>query len=170
VGRPNPQARHLDRSAAQWRDPCIPARQELAEYTATTDLKRHLISLLYIVTGFILAAQTYWLLMWAIWGAPTNASESLALLGSLILFVSGIIHIWKPLRALYVIAVSEILIWCFYLPAIFVTIRQSIDPTSTATFTPGTLFAVLVVYALLILSTAITSRKLISKRRGRRVN
>ena len=87
-----------------------------------------MISATYIVTGLLLLAQTYWMLAWAIWGAPTNIWEYLALLGSLVLLIAGILHIWRRRAATYLAAISEALIWCFYLPTLYVTFREILDP------------------------------------------
>ena len=129
-----------------------------------------MISLLYMVTGITLTAQTSWLLLWAVWGAPTSVWEYIALLGSLLLFVAGIMNVWKLSAAIYLVAFSEILIWSFYLPTIFVTIRSSIDPKNSSTFTLETFIAFFVVYGLLGFSTAIATRRLISARGTDRVN
>jgi hypothetical protein len=121
----------------------------------------------YIVTGLLLTAQTYWMLAWAIWGAPTNTWEYLALLGSLTLLIAGILHIWRRRAATYLAAISEVLIWCFYAPTLFFTFRSILSPTSGAALTGELLLRILFEYSFLAISTCLTARHLITLRPAR---
>ncbi len=76
------------------------------------------------MTGIAFTLQTYWLLMWAIWGAPTCVWQYVALLGALGLAVGGAINIWKSYTTVYAAVICELLIWSFYLPALIVTVGQ----------------------------------------------
>jgi tetrahydromethanopterin S-methyltransferase subunit D len=111
---------------------------------------------LFIITGLVLMAQTYWLLAWAIWGAPTSAWEYLALFGSVILIAAGITHIWKKTLGIYIAIAALLAIWCFYLPAIIVTTRTML--TSAAVPDPRWILTIGCVFAPLIASTILAIR------------
>jgi hypothetical protein len=80
---------------------------------------------LYLITGLVMTAQTYWLLMWAIWGAPTSFIEYVALLGGLCLLLAAILSIWLKRLSAWLAFASILMMWCFYLPAFFVCIFRS---------------------------------------------
>ena len=79
---------------------------------------------LYVVTAFATAAQVYWLLAWAIWGAPTTPLQYVSLGGSLGLLVAGIVAMWKARFAGFTAAGASVAIWCFYAPAVIYTVRS----------------------------------------------
>jgi hypothetical protein len=113
-------------------------------------------STLFIITGLVLTAQTYWLLAWAIWGAPTNVWEYLAFFGSLLLIAAGIIYIWKKTIGMYMICASLVLIWIFYLPAIIVSVRSIL--VGFAYVQSADWARTVIVFGLLIASTTIAAR------------
>lgn len=111
---------------------------------------------LFIITGLVLMAQTYWLLAWAIWGAPTNVWEYLALFGSLLLILAGITYIWKKAVGTYMALASLALIWSFYLPAIIVSMRSILAGFAVVRSVDSA--RIFVVFGLLIASTTVVMR------------
>jgi hypothetical protein len=61
----------------------------------------------------------------AIWGAPTSFIEYVALLGGLCLLLAAILSIWFKKLSTWFAFASVLMIWCFYLPAFFVSIFRS---------------------------------------------
>ncbi len=108
-------------------------------------------SALFIFTGLALTAQTYWLLAWAICGAPTNVWEYLAFFGSLLLIAAGITYIWKKVVGAYIVCGSLLLIWSFYVQAFIVSMRSVM--VGYASVGIADLLRTLVVYGLLIATT-----------------
>lgn len=120
-------------------------------------------SALFIVTGCVLTAQTYWMLAWAIWGAPTNVWEYMAFFGSLLLIATGITCIWKKTFALYMALASLALIWSFYLPTIIVTTKRlMLGRAAAGAFD---FLRIAIVYGLLIASTMLAVRSTARQRR-----
>lgn len=72
-----------------------------------------------VVTGFHL----YTLLALAVYGAPFNPLELLAMLGSLALFIAAYISLYRPNAAARVALIAALAIWAFYAPAIAKTVR-----------------------------------------------
>ena len=75
-------------------------------------------AILYLVTAVATGAQVYWLLMWAIWGAPTSPTQYLSLCGSLVLLIAASLAKWKPRMAAVTALCAIAAIWCFYAPAL----------------------------------------------------
>ena len=121
-------------------------------------------SALFIITGLVLMAQTYWLLAWAIWGAPTNIWEYLALFGSLLLIFAGVTNIWKKAIGNYMALASLILIWSFYLPAIIQVARILLVRLAPVQYWAR----ILIVFGLLIVTTTIATRDTIDRVRSNR--
>jgi hypothetical protein len=120
---------------------------------------------LFIITGLVLTAQTYWLLAWAIWGAPTNVWEYLALFGSLLLIVAGITTAWKKAMGSYMALASSALIWSFYLPAIIQVARVTL--VRFALVHIGSWVRIVLVFGLLIWTTTIAIRDTIEHARSK---
>jgi membrane-associated HD superfamily phosphohydrolase len=82
-------------------------------------------SLIYLAAGITTGWQLYRLMMWAIWGRPTSASEYVALLGALILVVAAFSGLFSRSACTIIAAAACTLLWIFYLPALVVTLFYS---------------------------------------------
>jgi hypothetical protein len=83
---------------------------------------KHLTSVALVLSGAATAVQGYVLLMYAIWGRPTSPLQSVAIVGSLVQVIAGVILFWRE-RAILVGLMGLVLTWLFYGPAIFNTAR-----------------------------------------------
>jgi hypothetical protein len=113
-------------------------------------------SALFIVTGLVLTAQTFWLLAWGIYGAPTNVWEWLAFFGSLLLITAGITYIWKKIIGAYIVCGSLVLLWSFYVPAIIVSVRSVL--VGYAVVGTADWLRTFGIYGLLIAATTVAAR------------
>jgi hypothetical protein len=66
-----------------------------------------------VLAGGATAAQGYWLLMWAIWGRPTHPVQYVALLGSLLLIVAGVMMLTRR-RAVVLASFALVFTWSFW--------------------------------------------------------
>ncbi|MGA8623024.1 MAG: hypothetical protein WB660_31430 [Candidatus Sulfotelmatobacter sp.] len=85
---------------------------------------------LYFVAGAVTGFQVYTLLSFAVYGAPINPLELVALLGSFCLLIAAYISLFKPHAAAKLALVSALAIWCFYGPAIAKVIRTRLENRS----------------------------------------
>jgi len=85
-----------------------------------------------VVTGF----HIYTLLALAVYGAPFNPLELLALLGSLALMIAAYMSLFRPYAAARVALIAALALWSFYAPAIARMVRTRIG-TSTSTLSIG---------------------------------
>jgi hypothetical protein len=74
--------------------------------------------ILYLVTAVATGAQVYWLMMWAIWGAPTSPIQYVSLCRSLVLLIAASLAKWNPRLAAVIALWAIAAIWCFYAPAL----------------------------------------------------
>jgi hypothetical protein len=79
---------------------------------------------LLIITSMLTGWQTYWLIMWAVWGAPIHPVQYLALLGSVIQIISGILLLLGKIRGVWLAIFGLGLSWCFFAPALFETLAH----------------------------------------------
>lgn len=77
--------------------------------------------LLYLATGIVTATHLYVLLSLAVVGAPHNGLEFVALVGSLVLAVSGYISLSRPQAGAKLALPGALVSWSFYGPAILAT-------------------------------------------------
>jgi len=75
--------------------------------------------LLYALTAIATGVQLWYLLSWAIWGAPTSPLQYVALFGSVVLLVAAVFARWKPRIAAIVACTGAFLLWFFYGPALY---------------------------------------------------
>ena len=78
---------------------------------------------LYFVTGVVTGFHLYTLLSFAVYGAPVNWLELVALLGSFCLLIAAFVSLFRPAGAARLALVACLLMWCFYAPAIAKTVR-----------------------------------------------
>ena len=118
-----------------------------------------LASVLYVVTALATGAQVYWLLAWAIWGAPTSPLQYVSICGSLVLLIAGILVKPRPRAAAFTALGASVAIWCFYAPALIHTLTSlpiSMTVQALWAFTPVVLLIVGTAHA--IIAVARTSR------------
>jgi hypothetical protein len=77
---------------------------------------------LLVLSGATTAYQGWQLLTWAIWGRPTHWLQYVALLGSLLQIVAGLVLLWRE-RSWPFAGMALFLTWLFWAPALFNTIR-----------------------------------------------
>jgi hypothetical protein len=77
---------------------------------------------LLMLAGGATAFQGWQLLMWAIWGRPTHWIQYVAILGSMLQVVAGLVLFWRD-KSLAIAGLALLLTWLFYAPALFNTIR-----------------------------------------------
>lgn len=78
---------------------------------------------IYFVTGIITGYHLYALISFALYGAPFNLLELLALLGSLCLLIASYISLFRPYAAARVALIACIVMWSFYGPAMAKIVR-----------------------------------------------
>jgi hypothetical protein len=83
---------------------------------------RYWVALLLISSGIGTAVQGYGLIVLAIWGRPTHPLQGLALLGSVLQVIAGIVVLVRP-RPLVLGGIALFLTWTFWAPALLNTIR-----------------------------------------------
>ena len=76
---------------------------------------------LYMATALTTGFQVYWVLMMAIWGAPTSPLEFVSICGSVVLFIAGVLAKWRPRAAAMTALCASAAIWSFYAPSLFGT-------------------------------------------------
>jgi hypothetical protein len=87
---------------------------------------------LYFVAGVITGFHVYTLLALAVYGAPFNPLELVALLGSSCLLIAAFVSLFKPHAAARLALVACLAIWCFYGPAITKSIRTKPHKNSSS--------------------------------------
>lgn len=78
---------------------------------------------LYFVTAIVTAFHLYSLLSLAVYGAPVNPVEMIALLGSLGFLIAAYVSLFRAHTAARIALISALAVWCFYAPAIAQVIR-----------------------------------------------
>ena len=132
-----------------------------------------MLRLLYIATAVVAALRTWWTLMWAMWGAPTSFLEYLALLGSVGLFIFGLIRTPSKRFASWGVAISLLLVWSYHLPATIYTVVYLVH-TIADTMTAVDLrlkawWPILLLLSLLTASTCFAVRNLLRQYRKDRM-
>lgn len=94
-------------------------------------------SILYLATGLVTAMHLYVLLTLSVMGAPRNALEWMSLCGSLCLYISSYISLFRPQTGARLALPGALLSWSFYGPAIVATVsagrhREITDPRIAA--------------------------------------
>ena len=80
---------------------------------------------LYAVTAVVVGWQTFRLMMWGVWGKPSNVWEFVALFGAFVLLYGAAAAYDKALRGEKIAAsFGCVLVWCFYGPAIWNTLAD----------------------------------------------
>src|SRR5438874_8734045 len=97
--------------------------------------------------------QLWWLMMWGVWGAPSNPLHPTALLGALALFVSSIVLLSTSGRKSAVVSlIVTIPLWIFYAPACVSSILELLGGSggfSIIPFLPPMLLLVFTAFAAL---------------------
>jgi hypothetical protein len=95
---------------------------------ARSNHRRKIISsVLYAITGLVLGYEAYMSIMWAVWGAPQNPADDIALGGAFVLMIaSGVV--WRSyLGGAFVALVGFALIWVDAGPAVLTEIQHPQD-------------------------------------------
>jgi len=85
---------------------------------------------IYFVTGIVTGYHLYTLLSFALYGAPFNLLELLALLGSFCLLIAGYVSLFRPRVAARVALIACLVMWSFYGPAIAKIVRTRFDKSA----------------------------------------
>jgi hypothetical protein len=72
---------------------------------------------IYFIAGTITGFHVYTLLSLAVYGAPFNPLEFVALFGSLGLMIAAYVSLFKPEAAARIALIAALATWCFYGPA-----------------------------------------------------
>lgn len=94
----------------------------------------------YFAAGLITGFHVYTLLALAVYGAPFNPLEVVALLGSLCLMITAYVSLFKPHAAARLALVASLAIWCFYGPAIAKSIRTKLNKQSSVSRDSGPVY------------------------------
>jgi hypothetical protein len=81
---------------------------------------------LYFVTGLVTGFHICILLSLALYGAPANPFELLALLGSFCLLIAAYLSLYQPYIAARVALLASLAVWSFYGPAIANLVRTKL--------------------------------------------
>jgi hypothetical protein len=79
---------------------------------------------IYLVTALATGVQVHWLLMWAIWGAPTHPVQFISLGGSFVLLLASFVALFRPRAAAVIAIVGSLAIFTYYVPAVVVSLQQ----------------------------------------------
>lgn len=111
--------------------------------------------LLYSLTAVATGYQTYWQIMWAVWGRPIYWLEVAAIFSSLGVLFVALVALYSPRRACWIGLLCLTCLWVYYIPALAASISQ-LNTERLAiisiVFVPPLLLAVSTVHMLLYLA------------------
>jgi hypothetical protein len=73
---------------------------------------------LYVLTAVVTGLHVFYLMMWAIWGAPTSPLQYVSLIGSVVLLLSAVAAFFNRRLAAAIAIVGSVMVWSFYAPAL----------------------------------------------------
>ena len=74
--------------------------------------------LIYFAAGALAGYHVYTLMALAVYGAPLNPLEFVALLGSVGLLIASYVSVFRPYAAARIALIAALMVWSFYGPAI----------------------------------------------------
>jgi hypothetical protein len=86
---------------------------------------------MYGATALATGVQLWWLMSWAIWGAPINPLEILGLLGSVVLLVAAVSGLRRHSSVQRTALCGLLLLWTAYAPLMYST---WLNPSASFTF------------------------------------
>jgi hypothetical protein len=117
-----------------------------------------LASSIYGATAIATGIQLWWLMSWAIWGAPINPLEYVGLLGSIVLLVATVLGLKKYHNVQFIALFGLIMLWPIYGLLMYTTWLKS-GPNSSFTFKAAIVGSVPV--AMLLVASVSTVMQLI---------
>jgi hypothetical protein len=108
--------------------------------------------LLYLVTGLAAGAQILWLVMWAVWGRPTQTVELAACFASAALLLVAYVALFSVRAAAWLALPCALVQWAFYAPAVWQTLVALINPQAPPR--PGAAWLAFLVFVPALLSAA----------------
>jgi hypothetical protein len=91
-----------------------------------------LASVIYGVTAIVTGVQLWWLMSWAIWGAPTNPLEYIGLIGSVVLLVATFLGLRRHRTVQFIALCGLLLLWPVYALLMYAT---WLNPNPNVSFT-----------------------------------
>ena len=91
-----------------------------------------LASTIYGATAIATGVQLWWLISWAIWGAPINPLEYVGLLGSIVLLVATVLGLRRYSNVQLIVLCGLIMLWPIYALLMYTT---WLNPSPNASFT-----------------------------------
>jgi hypothetical protein len=86
---------------------------------------------LFLITALATGWQVFQLLMWGVWGKPSNPMECVSLLGSLALFFGSVVTFGgRPFGGILA-GCGCLLLWVFYGPAVWHTVSAAMQQPGT---------------------------------------
>jgi hypothetical protein len=83
--------------------------------------------ILYFLTGLVAVFHVYTFLTLAVYGAPFDPLELVALLGSLCMLIAAYVSLLRPQAGAKVALIGALAIWSFYGPGIAKIVRTRFD-------------------------------------------
>jgi hypothetical protein len=82
---------------------------------------------LFLITGVLTAAHVYYLLSWAVWGAPTHPLQFVSLLGSMLLVLAAFVALFNLRISRKLATIGLVAIWPFYAWGVFSFVKTNIS-------------------------------------------